>query len=67
MAFHWDIKSLLGKIILYMKEEWNVLLLQMDELNNKIKFLIWETIGKDYEATPMEHVPIVYVWDDDLN
>lgn len=57
MTIHWTTKSLLGKFLLDTKEERNEILLQMDELNDKTKFLIKPITIKEYGVLAQVLVP----------
>ena len=50
LPLHWTTKALLGKVLLDIKEERAKSLLEMDELNDKFKFLIIDTTNQCYEA-----------------
>ena len=59
------LKSLTGKILLDTKDEGNELLLQLEELNNNVGFLIKETTCKEYEATHPDQYMFFCVSDED--
>ena len=50
LPLHWTTKALLSRVLLDIKEERAKSLLEMDELNDKFKFLIIDTTNKYYEA-----------------